>query len=597
MKNLWEINFKKMKNWIFKILSSLSLLSLLVLAPSCFEDDDEPGGGVAPPFGELDNNLSGSEFVFEQENADDNFVALTWSEVDFKTTKPVKYTIELGYSGQQFQKAAGIVTEEDITSYTIKVSEINAAMINLGIDPEEAADVEVRVRAWVDFLTDPSLSDAFAFTGTPYQVIFPPIYIIGDAQSWNLDNAAELVSYTPGIYEGTARFQTNGHFRFFKAPDWSAEQWGFNVFASGSVPEEFADSGDGDSNFNFTGVTAEYKVTVDYNTRVITLEPLGPPPPPSEIFIVIPSTVSFDMVPALAAVGEGATTYEGVVQLEANQKFRLFAGKSWSAAKWDWTFFENGDVDTRLVNSGDDQSNILFTGDTGWFIITVSIDGETITLEETAEPSQSLFIVGDGYIGEWDLSKALSLNSLGNNEFEAIGTFKPGKFRLFAEADWGAEQYGYSYFAGGTIDNKLADGGDGDSNFRFTGAAGVYKITVSLAEKTIAMEAVAAPVLYIMGDDQSWTPANAVPLTWKEGGRYEGTATFTNGSIFRFFANNDPANWDWSGEQWRYSSFAGGSIDPDLADGGGSDSNFLFNGTTGTYTVRVDLYDLIVELE
>lgn len=586
-----------MKNWIIKIFCVVSIFNVLFLMSSCVEDDDTPGGGIAPPFGELSNDLADSEFVLVQENEDNNFVTLSWGEVNFNTTRPVKYTIEIGYAGEQFAKATGIVTEEDITSYTIKVAELNAAMINLGIDPEESADVEIRVRAWVDFLTDPSLSDPIAFNATPYLLTFPPLYIIGDAQAWDLNSAAELQSFSPGVYEGIARFQANGNFRFFEAPDWAAEQWGFSTFATGSIPEEFSDAGDGDSNFKFNGITAEYKITVNFNTLTIGLEPLGPPPPPSIVFLVAPSTVSFDLVPELESIAEGETTYQGVMMLENNVKFRFFDDKSWNADKWGWSYFEGGSVDSRLSDSGDDQSNILFTGESGWFVVTVSIGEASITLEETAEPSQSLFIVGDGYVGEWDLASALSFKSLGNNEFEAIGTFKTGKFRFFAEADWGATQYGYSYFADGSVDSELEDGEDGDSNFSFTGAPGIYKITVSLAEKTIVMEPVAAPTLYILGDDQAWDPASAVSLTWMEGGLYEGTADFTNGSIFRFFANNDPGAWDWSGEQWRYSSFVEGTIDPNLEDGGGADSNFLFGGTTGTYTIRVDLYDLVVELE
>src|SRR5690606_24664747 len=152
-------------------------------------------------FGELNNDLSGSEFELVQENGDNNFVTLSWDEINFNTTRPVKYTIELGFAGKQFAKAAGIVTEEDITSYTIKVSELNAAMINLGIEPEKSADVEIRVRAWVDFLTDPSLSEPIAFKATPYLLMFPPVYIIGDAQAWDLNSAAELQSFSPGVYE------------------------------------------------------------------------------------------------------------------------------------------------------------------------------------------------------------------------------------------------------------------------------------------------------------------------------------------------------------------------------------------------------------
>jgi len=99
-----------------------------------------------------------------------------------------------------------------------------------------------------------------------------------------------------------------------------------------------------------------------------------------------------------------------------------------------------------------------------------------------------------------------------------------------------------------------------------------------------------------MGDDQSWTPANAVSMTWLGGGKYQATATFTNNSIFRFFANNNPASWDWNGQQWRYSSFAGGTIDTDLGDGGGGDSNFRFIGTTGTHTITVNVNSLTIEI-
>jgi starch-binding outer membrane protein SusE/F len=586
-----------MKKWTIQIFSLISIFNVLFLMSSCIDDEDLTGGGMAPPFGELNSDLSGSEFVLMQENEDENFVTLSWSEVDFNTAKPVKYTIELGFAGENFAEAAGIVTVEDITSYNVSVLELNAAMINLGVEPEETADVQMRVRAWVDFLTDPALSDPVAFKATPYLLMFPPIYIIGDAQGWDLNSAAELQSFSPGVYEGTARFQANGNFRFFEAPDWGAEQWGFSTFATGSIAGELNNAGDGDSNFRFAGITAEYKVTVNFNTLTISLEPLGPPPPPSIVFLIDPATVSFDLVPELESIAEGQTTYQGVVMLETNDKFRLFTAKSWDADKYDWSYFEGGQVDSRLMDSGDDQSNILFTGESGWFIVTVSIGDASITLEETSEPSQSLFIVGDGYVGGWDMAMALSLNGLGNNEFEAIGTFKAGKFRFFTEADWAADQYGYNYFASGSVDTELADGGDGDSNFSFVGTEGIYKITVSLADKTITMEPVSAPTLYLLGDDQGWSPASAVSLTWMEGGIYEGTADFTNGSIFRLFANNDPGAWDWAGEQWRYSSFADGTIDADLEDGGGADSNFRFAGTTGTYTIRVDLYDLVVELE
>ena len=583
-----------MKTMINKII--LGLLCLIVFTACEDEFLEAPAGGVAPPFGELTHDISSSEIILTQEEDSSVFANLAWSAVDFGTTKPVKYTIELGYAGKEFQKAVGIVTKEDITSYTMLVAEVNAAMIRLGVAPEESAAVEIRVRAWVDFLTDPSLSDPISVTLTPYLLTFPPRFVVGDAQGWNIGDPDTLKSFAPGIYEGVVRLQNNGNFRFFAAPDWGAEQWGFNTFATGSIPEEFVNTRDRDSNFKFTGITAKYKMIVNFNTQVITLEPLGPPPPPSEMFLVTPSTVDFDLVPELSATAEGVREYQGVVMLEKNTKFRIFEEKDWSAAKLNWTFFEGGVADSRLTNSGDELSNILFTGETGWYIMTVSVEDASITLEETSEPSQSLYLVGNGYVGGWDMAKALSFNSLGDNKFEAVGTFKAGKFRFFNEADWGADQYGYNYFAGGSVDTELADGADNDSNFSFVGDPGTYKITVSLAEKTVVMEPVPAPTLHLLGSGQSWNAANAVPLTWKEGGIYEGTVDFSNRATFRLFANNDPAAWDWAGEQWRFSSFAEGTIDPAFEDAGGADSNFRFVGTDGTYTVRVNIYDLTVEL-
>lgn len=584
-----------MKKLINKII--IGVFSLLALTACSDDDFGVPSGGVAPPFGELTHDISSGEIVLTQEEDSSVFANLSWSALDFGTSQPVKYTIELGYAGEEFERAVGIVTKENITSYAMLVTEVNAAMIALGVAPEESADVEIRVRAWVDFLTDPSLSDPISLTLTPYLLTYPSRYVVGDANGWSLTDPDTLESFAPGVYEGVVRLQTNGNFRFFIAPDWNAEQWGFSTFATGSIPEEFIDANDSDSNFKFTGITAEYRMVANFNTETITIEPLGPPPPPASMFLVTPDVVEFDMVPELEATAEGVTDYQGVVMLEKNTKFRIFEAKDWKGAKLDWTFFADGEVDSRLTDAGDDQSNILFTGESGWFIMTVSVDGASITLEETSEPARSLYIVGDGYIGEWDLAKALSLNGLGNNEFEAIGTFKPGVFRFFAEPDWAADQTGYSFFADGSVDPKLEDAGGNDSNFRFVGDAGIYKITVSMAEKTIVMEPVEAPTLYLLGDDQGWSPANAVSLTWMEGGIYEATTDFTNGSIFRFYANNDPADWDWGGEQWRYSSFADGTIDPDLEDDGGADSNFRFIGTDGTYTVRVNIYDLVVELE
>ncbi len=63
-------------------------------------------------------------------------------------------------------------------------------------------------------------------------------------------------------------------------------------------------------------------------------------------------------------------------------------------------------------------------------------------------------------------------------------------FRFFQQAGWGAS-YNYPWFAGGSVTALLVNANDGDSNFKFVGTPGNFKITVNLIDKIITMEAVA----------------------------------------------------------------------------------------------------------
>ncbi len=576
-----------MKNKILFFLVSIGLVF-----SSCQKDEEIIDLGTPPPPNTLTNEAStGSTVVLTQEDSDEIFAVLTWSAVDFGG-KTVKYSIEMDKAGNGFKNARDIITVSDLKD-TLTVQDINAALIQFGISPGETVEMEIRIRSWVDYISAPGVSNTLQYTLTPYLLIFPPVFIIGDAQGWNLDNAVELVSTTPGLYEGKARFQNNGKFRLFAAPDWAADQWGFSYFSGGTIPAEFIDGADGDSNFQFSGVTAEYNITVSLPDMTITIELAGPPPAPESLYVVLGQT--YDISGTAELESTDSAVYEEIVMLETNTKLRIFASQDWDAEKWAYGSFE--DVDELLDDSGDDVSHFLFTGTTGYYIMNVNLVTSSISLEETDEPSQVLFLVGDPQ--GWQLDSTLAMKSLGGNVFELVEEFENGQlFRFFKELDWNADQYRWSSFAGGTVASELADGGGGDSNFRFDGADGIYKITVSVNSSTITVEPVAAPTLHIIGDDQAWAPADAFNLTWMGGGKFQGTTTFTNGSIFRFFANNDPGAWDWAGEQWRYSSFTDGMIDTEnLADGGGADSNFSFIGTTGTHTITVNINSLSVDID
>jgi hypothetical protein len=246
-------------------------LIVLVAFVSC-ETEDELPDGSAPPPNELTSTASdGTTVVLSQDNGGNNFSTLSWTPVDFDG-REVKYSIELDKVGNNFMSARDILTTDE-TSATLTVEQINMALINFGIDPNETAEVELRVRSWVDYLTTPTVSNTFKYTLTPYLLTFPPIYVIGDAQAWSLDNAAQLTSNTPGVYTGQVSFIKNGKFRFFTAPDWASQQYGVSYFTGGSVSSDLGDGQDGDSNFLFTGTTGDYIVTVSLPDKSITLQP------------------------------------------------------------------------------------------------------------------------------------------------------------------------------------------------------------------------------------------------------------------------------------------------------------------------------------
>lgn len=521
-----------------------------------------------------------SDVDFDLDNADEEFVTIKWSTVDFGPSKTVKYSVEIAAAGTDFAKPIDISTTTKLAD-TLTVQDLNLALARLGFKIGEEVSVDIRVRSWVDFLEPPGVSNVLTVTVTPYLVIFPPLYVIGDARpgGWALDNALELVSYTPGIYEGEGTFLNNGQFRFFYQPDWGAEQVGFPFFAGGTVDSDLESVGDGDGNIRFLGLSGNYKITVDLNAKTISIDPAGPPPPPGSLFFVTPQMISLDDAIEFPSTEPGV--YVNTIIVPQNTKFRFFTDRSWSKEKWGWSYFDEAKIDEDLANSGDDVSNFLFLSDASeYYKITVNANDKSITVEPSAPPFPEVLYVNGGPYG-WNFSNAAILLSTGVGTYEGLIRVQNGGdgFRFFSTNDWVQPQWGYDDFT--TVPGVFSDGGGGDHNLIFSGAERFYKVTVSLLDKTIA---VSDPVLYIIGDDQSWDLGNAFALTWQNGGTFTGTTTFTSGSIFRFFKT--PA-WTQPGNELNFTSFT--TVDSDFSNGGGGDQNLLFNGTTGSHTITVDL--------
>lgn len=562
-----------------KILNILLMLGLVSSLSSCQEEETEA------PFvfksGTMTHTLSNVEF--EQENADDEFVKLEWQPVDFGPKKTVKYSVEIAASGTDFAKPLDITTTDGF-SESLTVGELNLVLARLGFEIGKPATVDIRVRSWVDFLEAPGVSNVLTVTVVPYLVVFPPLYVIGDARpgGWGLTNGLELVSHSPGIYEGEGIFLKDGQFRFFYALDWGAEQVRATNFTGGTLDSDLQPVGDGDGNIRFLGLSGTYKIKVDLNAPSITIDPAGPPPPPESLYFVTSQVI--DLEDAIEFPSTTPGVYVNTIVVPKNTKFRFFTELNWNKEKWGYNYFET--VDSDLGDSGDDVSNFLFLSDASeYYKITVTAATKSIVVEPSAPPfPPTLLVNGDPY--SWNFNNAAVLRSTAVGVYEGMIKVTNGSFRFFSTNDWVQPQWGYDDFT--TVPAIFTDGGGGDHNLVHAGGTRYYKITVSLINKTIT---VANPVLYIIGADQGWNLANAFPLTWQSGGTFTGTTTFTNNSIFRFFIA--PA-WGQPKNEFNFTSFT--TVDSEFTNGGGGDQNLRFNGTTGTHTITVDLINSSVTI-
>ena len=218
-----------------------------------------------------------------------------------------------------------------------------------------------------------------------------------------------------------------------------------------------------------------------------------------------------------------------------------------------------------------------------------SIKSELVSLTATTYSTefQPIFMIGEAVKG-WSTDLAVEVYGIGIGEYEVIAEFNNnGNFRFFDAPDWGANSYNWTYFEGGEVNDLFVNAEDDDTNLRFVGETGFYKIFVNLITKTIEMTPVDEPKHYMVGagvPDAGWGWDTPVEMTWIKDGLFEATTTLSN-DTFRFFTNSG----DWgSGRNYPYYIAEEFTIDPDFEDGQDDDNNFRFIGDPGIYTITVD---------
>ncbi len=206
----------------------------------------------------------------------------------------------------------------------------------------------------------------------------------------------------------------------------------------------------------------------------------------------------------------------------------------------------------------------------------------------------TFYLVGAAsYVG-WNSGQAQLLYKKENYSY--VYTYMtPENFRFLGQAAWDPINYSIDnpgtreasrYFKQVSDNISFAD----EENMKFTGTAGIYKITINSDTSVQSLSLVSAsaeydyPQIYFVGSFNGWSAAAALEMTRVSEGVYEITTNIDNGAEFKFISTQ---NWDTSTD-W-------GNILTDNANNSGfigwkgDNSNIKFDGGGASYKITVNL--------
>lgn len=252
-----------------KKITYLYILLLAVVFSAC-EDEAEKvfvsSNPVAPSL--TGPGADGLQFVLADKNSSIEF---TWDESDFGFAASVNYMVEVS-TDDTFENKIQVLSGEG-TNATAIVDDVNSALLGLGLVIDEAATVQMRVIAAISADVDTLISTPVAYSVTPYETIYPAIYVPGAYQGWSpgAENG-RLYSYAfNSVYQGILRIvegaNPSSSFKITPEADWD-EAWGGTLAADGSKFSGALDPSGGD----FSVAAGTYIVTADIGALTLSLE-------------------------------------------------------------------------------------------------------------------------------------------------------------------------------------------------------------------------------------------------------------------------------------------------------------------------------------
>ncbi len=397
--------------------------------------------------------LSSNDVVLEKANIGQDALNITWTEPEFGYSAAASYQILFDLAGGDFSSAQVVSVGQEL-SKTFETEELNKILISLGVEPKEATEVIVKVKAVLSKTTSVD-SPTNSLMITAYQDLLDlssPWGVVGSAYNdWGATPDAPFykVQGQPNVYVAYVTLK-DGEWKIRKDNDWTVNYGD--------------DGGDGTleaGGANISATAGTYKIVFDEANLTYTIE--------KYTWGIVGSAYN-----DWGATPDAPLEYDPYTDTWRTQ-VKLLEGEFKIRLNNDWgTNYGDDNADGTLDDGG---ANIVVSA--GYYEIIVNFNDMTYTLEKT----QIWGVVGSGY-NDWGATPDFPFKrDFSKDDVYVIDeiTLLDGEIKFRVNNDW-AINYGDT-----GLDGILEEGGD-----NIPSTAGVYSIVLDFSNPSVPTYSITA---------------------------------------------------------------------------------------------------------
>lgn len=249
----------------------------ILLLSSCTDDTTQFSVSETVPV--ILSDLAITNVELDPVNTNNPAITLNWTEADYGQPASVKYSVEVA-ADESFANAATAGTVTGNNTFTLSVTELNAAAGSLGLPPFAWNTIYARVTSSLGTQVGlPVASNSISFNVFPFfNYKFKDFYLVGNATApgWNNNNNNNPLfrdGSNENVYYYTGYFDA-GEFKVLEVKGLWQPQWGTNDTTSIEVnPGTGTDPGTFPNNNSPIASAGFYTFTINFSDKTFDFQP------------------------------------------------------------------------------------------------------------------------------------------------------------------------------------------------------------------------------------------------------------------------------------------------------------------------------------